>query len=129
MRALKASRFRQAVHILSLCSGIVACGDDAEGEPWLGPPDASDNRDAGDDDDGVSYGRDVRPIFQRCVICHHPGGIIGNDLVNPFDPKSGIIGRPNSWRAEGHDSPFEVIVKPGEERQLLHRSGRADFRQ
>lgn len=61
----------------------------------------------------VSYARDVAPIFQRCVICHHPGGIIGYDLVDPFDPTHGIVGRPNDWHTESHASPLEFVVKPG----------------
>lgn len=64
-------------------------------------------------DDPVSYRDDVRPIFQRCVICHRPGGVIGYDLVNPFDSRQGIVNRQNSWFTE-HDSPFEFVVKPGD---------------
>jgi hypothetical protein len=60
----------------------------------------------------VSYSRDVRPIFDRCTICHHPGGIIDLDLANPFDPAHGLIDRVNSWHV-AHESPFDVVVKPG----------------
>jgi hypothetical protein len=61
----------------------------------------------------VSYARDVAPILQRCVLCHHPGNITGYDLVNPFDPVHGIVGRSNDWHTEGHNSPLELVVKPG----------------
>lgn len=60
----------------------------------------------------VRYANDVRPIFQRCVICHRAKGIIDLDLTNPFDVMYGIINRSNSW-AEAHESPFDVVVKPG----------------
>ena len=86
---------------------LAAC-DDADTKPWTAPPtEIPEDRDVGDDDptDAVSYSRDVRPIFQQCALCHHSGGIIGYDFENPFDAKSGIIERPNSWR-EAHDSPY-----------------------
>jgi hypothetical protein len=98
----------------------LACGDDSD--------DAPAGTDAGGDDGGrggaggaaggdagrrVSYARDVKPILQqRCVICHHPGGVVGYDLVDPFDPEHGIVGRANSWQ-EAHDSPYALLVKPG----------------
>jgi hypothetical protein len=61
----------------------------------------------------VSYANDVRPIFQRCVICHRANSIIDLDLTNPFDVMHGIINRSNSW-AEVHESSFDVVVKPGD---------------
>jgi mono/diheme cytochrome c family protein len=62
----------------------------------------------------VSYARDVKPIFQqRCVICHYAGGIVGYDLVDPFDPEHGVVGRANSWQ-ENHGSSYALLVKPGD---------------
>jgi hypothetical protein len=75
-------------------------------------PDAGERADE-DAGSSVSFTRDVQPIFARCVICHHPGGVIGVDLVHPFDPDHGIVGRQNSWFAEGHPSKYELDVKPG----------------
>lgn len=95
---------------------LVACGDDSNVEPWTAPPGVTDAGDGeGDAGDAatVSYSRDVEPIFQqKCVICHHQGGII-EDLSHPFDPKTGIVNRPNGWR-EDHGSPYELLVKPGD---------------
>lgn len=85
------------------CSLLAAaCAGDAAREPDM--PDASTH---------VSYARDVQPIFARCVICHHEGGIVDLDLTHPFDPEHGVVGRKNSW-AEVHESPFELVVKPGD---------------
>src|SRR4051812_3309834 len=88
---------------------IAACsGDD---DPALGQNDASTpETDSGvamdsamptDASTQVSYAADVRPIFQRCVICHRPNSIIDLDLTNPFDVMHGVINRSNSW-AEVH---------------------------
>ncbi|HKP56141.1 MAG TPA: hypothetical protein VJV78_05465 [Polyangiales bacterium] len=85
------------------CSLLAAgCGGDGARERDM--PDASTH---------VSYARDVQPIFARCVICHHAGGIVDLDLTDPFDPEHGVIGRKNSW-ADVHESPFELVVEPGD---------------
>lgn len=66
----------------------------------------------GPDGGSVSYARDIAPIFQaHCVYCHHTGSVIDVDLQKPFDPKHGIINRPNSWVPQGSKDP--VIVDPG----------------
>jgi hypothetical protein len=45
---------------------------------------------------GVSFRRDVEPIFAgTCTHCHHEGSILV-DLTHPFDPATGIVGRPNN---------------------------------
>src|SRR5262245_53789596 len=79
--------------VLACCLLATACGGDDTTEPDASQPDASTR---------VSYARDVQPIFARCVICHHPGGIVDLDLTDPFDPEHGLIGRKNSW-AEAHE--------------------------
>ena len=86
---------------------VVACAEGYTSEPDAAPPSAPDASRS------VSYAKDVRPIFARCVICHHPGGIVDLDLTNPFHPEHGIVERKNSW-AEVHDSPYELVVKPGD---------------
>lgn len=107
-----------------------ACGDDAapadpteidagmldasmpvDGMPADGMP--ADGMPAdGDAGKPVSYQDDVSPIFQRCVICHRANSIIDLDLANPFDSKSGIINRTNTWAVE-HESEYDVVVRPG----------------
>jgi hypothetical protein len=74
---------------------------------------------------GVSYSRDVKPIFVgSCNECHHPGSAIGFDLTNPFDPATGIVGRANSYAANGSMYPEgRRSRQPG--RQLADRQGRA----
>lgn len=67
----------------------------------------------GNDDPGISFRRDIAPIFEgRCNICHHPESAIGYELDNAFDPERGIVGRQNSWIVD-HDSPYEFVVDPG----------------
>lgn len=67
----------------------------------------------GGDTEGISYEKDIAPIFEgRCNICHHPASAIGYDFTDPFDPENGIVGKENSWIAD-HDSPYELIVDPG----------------
>ena len=72
------------------------------------------------EDDGVSYARDVRPLFQaRCVLCHHENS--GLDLIDPFRPVDGMIAAKNTWRCveydpetgaciDGHEGPEFNIV-------------------
>ncbi len=67
----------------------------------------------GDSDPGVSYSKDIAPIFEgRCNICHHPTSAIGHEFTVAFDPDRGVVNRENSWIAD-HDSPYELIVDPG----------------
>jgi hypothetical protein len=62
---------------------------------------------------GVSYNRDVKPIFVSggCVECHHATSAVGYDFNNPFDPAKGIINRDNSYAANG--SMYPKVVEPG----------------
>jgi mono/diheme cytochrome c family protein len=111
------NRYAMPLVMIIVVAGF-GCGDDAT------DPDAGDAGPMGADAAGggggggtgsttVSYAGDVAPIFQsHCVICHHPGGIIGLDLQNPFDAEHGLINQPNSWH-QAHDSPTALLVKPG----------------
>ncbi len=66
-----------------------------------------------DDDPGVSFSKDIAPIFEgRCNICHHPTSAIGHEFTVAFDPNRGVVNRENSWFAD-HPSPYELIVDPG----------------
>jgi hypothetical protein len=52
----------------------------------------------GEEDNGVTYNDDVRPIFnRRCTTCHYSSTPIGVDIQNPFDPERGLVFAPNSW--------------------------------
>jgi hypothetical protein len=64
---------------------------------------------------GVSYARDVKPIFMAsCIDCHSPGGSTGYDMVNPFDPATGIVRRVNSWySSDGSGAKESLVVDPG----------------
>jgi hypothetical protein len=61
---------------------------------------------------GVSFARDIKPIFvASCNECHHSSSAIGYDFTSPFDPAKGIIDRMNSYAANG--SMYPKIVDPG----------------
>jgi mono/diheme cytochrome c family protein len=70
----------------------------------------------------VSFAKEVAPIFQRCVICHHPGGILNPEFDDPFDPTHGLINVATDWH-ENDASPLKVVVKPGspDESFLLYK--------
>lgn len=52
----------------------------------------------GEEDDGVTYDDDVRPIFnQRCTTCHRPVSPIQVDIQNPFADTVGLVNAINSW--------------------------------
>jgi mono/diheme cytochrome c family protein len=98
---------RAAISLCGSIAALVACGGDASAEP-----DAEPDTPPIDAGPAVSYADDVRPIFQACVICHGPGSVTRLDLTDPFDPEHGLVNRTNTWH-EAHDSPFELLVKPG----------------
>jgi hypothetical protein len=58
----------------------------------------------GEEDPGVTYNDDVRPIFnRRCTNCHRPGGPSGVDIQNPFNTTgtgtdSGLVASRNFWK-------------------------------
>ncbi len=68
----------------------------------------------GEEDDGVTYNDDVRPIFDRrgCTVCHRPGSPIGVDIQDPFNPVTGLVNTRNSWNADhpGETPEFNVVA-------------------
>ncbi|HKU38134.1 MAG TPA: hypothetical protein VJR89_08305 [Polyangiales bacterium] len=90
----------------SLALALIAgsCGSAEKPRPDAAIPDAGR---------AISYQRDVRPIFQRCVICHRASGVVEPNLIDPFDAERGPIDHENAWHVN-HDSPLEVLVKPGD---------------
>jgi hypothetical protein len=57
----------------------------------------------GDAHEGVTYGADIQPIFnRRCTTCHRPGGPSGVDIRNPFSteapPNVGLARAPTQWK-------------------------------
>lgn len=78
----------------------------------------------GESDEGVSYSRDVKPIFDRnCVYCHARGELEGyaeGDLTDPFHPEYGMIAVPNTWY-ELHGGLERNIVPGDPETSFLMR--------
>jgi hypothetical protein len=70
----------------------------------------------GDEDNTVTYGDDVQPIFRtRCTTCHHPSSPIGVDIQNPFAPDRGLVNAPNSWGQEHPELGMPTLnVAPGD---------------
>jgi hypothetical protein len=65
-------------------------------------------------DDGVSYARDVRPLFQaRCVLCHDEDSEL--DLIDPFRPEVGMIAAKNTWRCQEYDQNDPTLCINGHE--------------
>src|SRR5688572_11331897 len=70
----------------------------------------------GEEDDGVTYNDDVRPIFERrgCTVCHRPGNPIQINIQDPFDPATGLAVAPNTWAAPdaypGETPEFNVVA-------------------
>jgi hypothetical protein len=89
---------------LMLAAVVCACSPPKKDSP-TDSPDAAPM--------GVSFARDVKPVFVAggCIECHHATSAIGYDFTNPFDPAKGIIGRANSYAANG--SMYPKIVDPG----------------
>jgi hypothetical protein len=55
----------------------------------------------GEEDDGITYDDDVKPIFnQRCTTCHRPVSPIQVDIQNPYSPEVGLVNAVNSWWVE-----------------------------
>ena len=80
----------------------------------------------GGGDDGVSYARQVKPLFDaRCVPCHHSGNT--STLINiedPFNPTDGLVGGFNDWYVQGHTTsatPMYTVVpfQPEPENSVL----------
>jgi hypothetical protein len=70
----------------------------------------------GEEDDGVTYNDDVRPIFERrgCTVCHRPGSPIGVDIQDPFNPVTGLVNARNTWNDPaaypGETPEFNVVA-------------------
>jgi len=55
----------------------------------------------GEDDKGLDYRTNIRPIFsQRCTICHRPGGPSGVDIQNPFSTPEGLVVSKNGFKVK-----------------------------
>lgn len=53
----------------------------------------------------------MAPIFEaKCNYCHHPQNAVQVDLTRPFDPKLGVVNRPNTWTR----SEKKILVVPGD---------------
>jgi hypothetical protein len=73
----------------------------------------------GEEDETVTFGDDVRPIFnRRCTTCHRPGTPIGVDIQNPFAPTTaataGLVASLNSWNIMHPGETPERNVVPGD---------------
>jgi hypothetical protein len=82
----------------------------------------------GEDDDGVTFADDVRPLFaQRCTVCHRPGSPINVDIQNPFAGGDGLVNAPNSWAADnaypGETPLWNVVVGEPDQSFLLQKLG------
>jgi hypothetical protein len=92
-----------------------ACAASEPSETNVSQP-VGDGDGDGDGDAGpsVSFARDIAPLFAaRCAICHVTGSPVVPYFDDPFHPEDGLIGFINTWHT-AHDSPYEVIVEPGE---------------
>lgn len=74
---------RASVAVLVALLGLTACGEEEDG--------------------GVSYADDIRPMFEdRCVFCHQPGSPYGPetgqglDIANPY-AEEGLVNAQNFW--------------------------------
>src|SRR5688572_21151701 len=65
------------------------------------------------DDDGLSYARDVQPLFAgRCTTCHHSENQVGIiDIEDAFtqDDPPGLVGADNPWYDPAYTVPFTVV--------------------
>lgn len=79
----------------------------------------------GEEDDGVTYGDDVRPLFnRRCTTCHRPGSPILVDIANPFASvqcetedgeevcNGGLVNMRNTWSLQypGEVPEYNVVA-------------------
>jgi hypothetical protein len=78
-----------------------------------------------EEDPGVTYADDIRPMFEdRCVFCHQPGGPFGPgpaglDIVNPF-AEEGLVNVPNHWATADHpELPAQTVVAGEPEASFL----------
>jgi hypothetical protein len=65
-----------------------------------------------EEDDGVTFGDEIRPLFnRRCTTCHRTGTPIQVDIQNPFAPVTGLVNSRNSWNDAhpGETPEFNVV--------------------
>lgn len=99
------------VILLLLFLTLLACSDEAGVEAQAPTNESQIAEDATEEDNTISFTKQVQPIFaDRCNTCHHPGNAVKVDLTNPFDPATGLINRPNSWTK----SEKKLLVVPGD---------------
>jgi hypothetical protein len=87
---------------LACIAGLVACG--------------------GEDDDGVSFKSEIKPIFdQRCAVCHFSGNGYA-DLENPFNPDEGLVGSESIWYTNhGYGPKYNVLPYHPEQSYVLEK--------
>jgi len=62
----------------------------------------------GEDDDGITYDDDIRPLFnRRCTTCHRPVSPINVDIQNPYGER-GLVNTANSWAVEYPEEMLDV---------------------
>jgi hypothetical protein len=75
---------------------------------------------------GVSYSRDVRPLFaERCTLCHHAEMRVLN-IANPFAPEKGLVNAPNTWAVahpEANPETMNVVPFEPENSFLMRKIG------
>lgn len=79
----------------------------------------------GEEDEGLSYSQNIRPIFgQRCAVCHRANGPSGVDIQDPFAPTEGLVNSVNRFqqRTPSLNLPLQNVV-PGDPDNsfLLHK--------
>jgi hypothetical protein len=63
----------------------------------------------GEEDDGVTYDDDIKPIFnQRCTTCHRPVSPIQVDIQNPYAPEVGLVNAVNTWWEQNPENRDEL---------------------
>lgn len=73
------------------------------------------------EEEGLTYSKDIRPLFENCTMCHQPGAPAGPppddaiDMLNPYGA-GGLVVSKNSWKV-GHpdmsDTPVNNVT-PGD---------------
>lgn len=77
------------------------------------------------DDNGVTYARDIGPLFQDCTLCHRPdapyGPALAVDILNPYSPDAGLVNATNLWKAQHPEiaSPPRTVVAGNPDESFL----------
>lgn len=78
-----------------------------------------------EDDDGVTYADDIRPLFNdRCVSCHQPGAPFGPetgqgmDIADPY-AEEGLVNAQNFWAVGHPEYPARNVVAGDPEASFL----------